>query len=145
VSPDEATAFFERKPTRFAATLGGGSHSAMAASALLSHAWEQGQISFGSFDYRYAGLTEASPTPTWPAAASTPACRSPQAPPCWLKRHTERHGGAQYRNLFDGQATNLLRRNLNDLGRIALRHELGEGDEILVEANTQRFRDCRTF
>jgi 20S proteasome alpha/beta subunit len=34
-------------------------------------------------------------------------------------------------------------RNLNDLGRIALRHELGKGDEILVEANTQRFRELQ--
>ena len=30
----------------------------LAASVLLSHAWEQGQLSFGSFDYRNAGLTD---------------------------------------------------------------------------------------
>ena len=141
VSPDEATAFFERKPTRFAATLGGGSHSALAASALLSHAWEQGQISFGSFDYRYAGLKPAGADTH--LAGSRLDARFQLAPGTTLlaeARHTERSGSAAYRPLFDSQASNLLLRNLNDLGRIALRHELGNGDEILVEANTQRFR-----
>ena len=144
VSPDEATAFFERKPTRFAATLGGGSHGAMAASALLSHSWEQGQLSFGSFDYRYAGLTDA--IADTHLAGSRLDARVQLAPGSTLlaeARHTERYGGTQYRNLFDGQATTLLHRNLSDLGRVALRHELGEGDEILVEANTQRFRELQ--
>ncbi|HOY00638.1 FecR domain-containing protein [Zoogloea sp.] len=144
ISPDEATAFFERKPTRFAATVGGGSHSAMAASALLSHAWDQGQISFGSFDYRYAGLTDTiSDTHLAGSRLDARVLLTPGTTLLAEARHTERHGGAQYRNLFDGQATNLLRRNLNDLGRIALHHELGEGDEILVEANTQRFRELQ--
>jgi len=141
VSPDEATAFFERKPTRFAATLGGGSHSTLAASALLSHAWEQGQISFGSFDYRYAGLKPAGADTH--LAGSRLDARFQLAPGTTLlaeARHTERTGSTAYRPLFDSQATNLLQRNLNDLGRIALRHEQGNGDEILVEANTQRFR-----
>lgn len=141
VSPDEATAFFERKPTRFAATLGGGSHSALAASALLSHAWEQGQLSFGSFDYRYAGLKPAGADTH--LAGSRLDARFQLAPGTTLlaeARHTERSASTAYRPLFDSQATNLLQRNLNDLGRIALRHELGNGDEILVEANTQRFR-----
>ncbi|MBK7847035.1 MAG: tetratricopeptide repeat protein [Zoogloea sp.] len=105
ISPDEATAFFERKPTRFAATVGGGSHSAMAASALLSHAWDQGQISFGSFDYRYAGLTDT--ISDTHLAGSRLDARVQLTPGTTLlaeARHTERHGGAKYRNLFDGQA-----------------------------------------
>lgn len=144
VSPDEASAFFDRQPTRFAATLGGGSHGALAASVLLSHAWERGQVSFGSFDYRYNGLDRS--TADTHLAGSRLDARFSLAPGTTLlaeARHTERYGGAPYRSLFDNQAINLLQRNLSDLGRIALRHELDQGDEVLVEASTQRFREVR--
>lgn len=141
VSPDEATAFFDRKPTRFAATFGGGTHSALAASMLLSHSWEQGQLSFGSFDYRSAGLTDR--IADTHLAGSRLDARIRLAPGTTLlaeARHAELGGGTQYRALFDGQSQTLNRRVINDLGRVGLRHELGNGDELLVEANTQRVR-----
>ncbi|MCA0186146.1 MAG: FecR domain-containing protein [Proteobacteria bacterium] len=141
VSPDEATAFFDRKPTRFAATFGGGTHSALAASVLLSHSWEQGQLSFGSFDYRNAGLTDRSADTH--LAGSRLDGRIRLAPSTTLlaeARHSELGGGTPYRSLFDGQSQTLQRRAINDLGRVGLRHELGNGNELLVEANTQRVR-----
>ena len=141
VSPDEATAFFDRKPTRFAATFGGGTHSTLAASMLLSHSWEQGQLSFGSFDYRNAGLTDLNADTH--LAGSRLDGRIRLAPGTTLlaeARHSELSGGTPYRSLFDGQSQTLQRRAINDLGRVGLRHELGNGDELLVEANTQRVR-----
>ena len=56
LAPEEASALFERRPDRFAASLLGGSEGTRGDSVLASRSWEQVQVSIGHFDYRRDGL-----------------------------------------------------------------------------------------
>lgn len=141
VSPDEATAFFDRKPTRFAASLAGGTRDTLSGSFVASHAWERAQLSIGAFDYRGRGLD--------PRVADTHLAGSridgqfaltPRTMLLAEMRHTERRGGDQSKNLFDGPI-GTLQNVITDLGRIGIRHELGAGEEFIAEVNTRRIRE----
>lgn len=141
VSPDEATAFFDRKPTRFAASLAGGSRDTLSGSFVASHAWERAQLSIGAFDYRGRSLD--------PRVADTHLAGSridgqfaltPRTMLLAEMRHTERSGGDQSKSLFDG-AIGTLQNVITDLGRIGIRHELGAGEEFIAEVNTRRIRE----
>ncbi|WP_222862064.1 tetratricopeptide repeat protein, partial [Zoogloea oleivorans] len=141
VSPDEATAFFDRKPTRFAASLAGGTRDTLSGSFVASHAWERAQLSIGAFDYRGRSLD--------PRVADTHLAGSridgqfaltPRTMLLAEMRHTERSGGDQSKSLFDG-AIGTLQNVITDLGRIGIRHELGAGEEFIAEVNTRRIRE----
>lgn len=141
VSPDEATAFFERKPTRFAASLAGGTRDTLSGSFVASRAWERAQLSIGAFDYRSRGL-DARIADTHLAGSRIDGqfALTPRTMLLAEMRHTERSGGDQSKNLFDGPI-GTLQNVITDLGRIGIRHELGAGEEFLAEVNTQRIRE----
>jgi tetratricopeptide (TPR) repeat protein len=141
VSPDEATAFFERKPTRFAASLAGGTRDTLSGSFVASHAWERAQLSIGAFDYRSRGL-DARIADTHLAGSRIDGqfALTPRTMLLAEMRHTERSGGDQSKSLFDG-AIGTLQNVITDLGRIGIRHELGAGEEFIAEVNTRRIRE----
>lgn len=141
VSPDEATAFFERKPTRFAASLAGGTNDTLSGSFVASRAWERAQLSIGAFDYRSRGL-DARIADIHLAGSRIDGqfALTPRTMLLAEMRHTERSGGDQSKDLFDG-AIGTLQNVITDLGRIGIRHELGAGEEFIAEVNTQRIRE----
>ncbi|MDD3353089.1 TonB-dependent receptor, partial [Zoogloea sp.] len=141
VTPEEATALFDRKPTRLAATLGAGNNDTRAGSLLASHAWERGQVSFGTFDYQNASINARMAETR--VAGSRADLRLALTPATLLLaeyRHTERSGGSTSQGLFESGPLKTLQNVLNDLGRIALRHTLSASEDLVLEANTQRVR-----
>jgi tetratricopeptide (TPR) repeat protein len=142
VSPDEATAFFERKPTRFAASLAGGTRDTLSGSFVASRAWERAQLSIGAFDYRSRGLdTRIADTHLAGSRIEGQFALTPRTMLLAEMRHTERSGGDQSKTLFAAPAIGTLQNVITDLSRIGIRHELGAGEEFLAEVNTQRIRE----
>ncbi|WP_079434796.1 FecR domain-containing protein [Zoogloea sp. LCSB751] len=140
-SPEEATAFFDRKPDRFAATLAGGSRDTQSGSVVASHSWERGQISLGAFDYRGRGLNERmADTHLSGGRINAQLALTPDTMLLGEIRHTERNSGDIDKSLFDGPI-GTDHRIINDLQRIGLRHAFGNGEEFIAEVNTQRIRE----
>lgn len=141
VSPDEATAFFERQPTRFAASLAGGTRDNLSGSFVASRAWEQVQLSIGAFDYRSRGLdTRIADTHLAGSRITGQFALTPRTMLLAEIRHTERSGGDQSKDLFEGPI-GTLQNVITDLGRLGIRRELGAGEEFIAEVNTQRIRE----
>lgn len=140
-SPEEATSFFDRKPDRFAATLAAGTRETQSGSLVASHSWERGQISVGAFDYRGRGLDERmTDTHLSGGRVNAQFALTPDTMVLGEIRHSERNGGDIDKSLFAGPI-NTDHRIINDLQRIGVRHTFGNGEELIVEANTQRIRE----
>lgn len=140
-SPEEATAFFDRKPDRFAATLAGGTRETQSGSVVASHAWERGQISLGAFDYRGRGFRERiADTHLGGGRVNAQFALTPDTMLLGEIRHSERKGGDVDKSLFNGPI-GTDHRLINDLQRIGVRHTVGNGEEFIAEANTQRLRE----
>ncbi|MGL4409546.1 MAG: tetratricopeptide repeat protein, partial [Zoogloea sp.] len=145
ISPDEGTAFFDRQPTHFAASLGAGNRGIRMGSVMASHAWEKAQLSVGGFDYRGDAFKAGS----YDTHLSGTTLSFQWAPVSALNlfteySHTERTTGDIAQRLYPTQAyaDNNLARNttLTDRFTLGAKYAIAPGEELLMAGSTARVR-----
>ncbi|WP_374487555.1 FecR domain-containing protein [Zoogloea sp.] len=148
ISPDEGTAFFDRQPTHFAASLGAGNRGIRMGSVMASHAWEKAQLSVGGFDYRGDAFKAGS----YDTHLSGTTLSFQWAPVSALNlfteySHTERTTGDIAQRLYPTQAyadNNLVRNTtLTDRFTLGAKYAIAPGEELLMAGSTARVRQTR--
>ncbi|MCE1187202.1 MAG: tetratricopeptide repeat protein, partial [Rhodocyclales bacterium] len=144
ISPDEGTAFFDRQPTHFAASLGAGNRGIRMGSVMASHAWEKAQLSVGGFDYR----GDAFSSPSVGTHLSGTVLDFQFAPTSDSMvyteyKHTERVAGnlTQVLPVSATYNANLVRRaELADTARVGMRYDISPSKEFVAEVYSGRVR-----